>query len=133
MNKFVLKSETPREELDWGTAAWLCHPAATQNKQLTIIHAEYLPGKGHDFHHHPEQEEMIYCLSGQIEQWVGEEKQVLNAGDAVFIEAGTVHASFNRSSEPAVFLAALGPCIGEQGYSVVEVGNEEPWKSLRNY
>jgi len=64
---------------------------------------------------------------------------VLNAGDAVFIEAGTVHASFNRSREPAVFLAALGPCgacigeQGEQGYSVVEVGDEEPWKSLRNY
>ena len=108
----------------------MCHPLSTQNKDLTVIEAEFLPGKGHDFHRHPEQEELIYCLAGQIEQWVGEEKQVLNPGDSAFIDADMVHASFNRGTEPARILAVLGPCVGEEGYSVVDVAEEEPWKSL---
>ena len=130
MNKFVLSSEVPRDELDWGSAAWLCHPPSTKNKDLTVIEATFLPGKGHDFHRHPEQEEMIYCLKGQVEQWIGEKKRVLNPGDSAFIDADMVHASFNRSEEPAVILAVLGPCVGEEGYSVIEVADEEPWKSL---
>ena len=132
MNKFVMKSETPREELDWGSLGWLCHPPVTGNKNLTVIHAELKPGMGHNFHRHPDQEEMIYCISGQVEQWVNQEKQILRAGDAVYIDADVVHASFNVSSEPAQIIAILGPCVGEQGYEVVEMGEQAPWNTLRS-
>ncbi len=131
MSKFVLNSETPQETVDWGTLAWLSNPPATGSKQLTVIDVELFPGKGHDFHKHPDQEEVIYCLKGSVEQWIGEEKRTLNSGDAVHIDAGTVHGTFNDSDEPACILVILSPCMGEIGYEIVEVANEEPWCNFR--
>ena len=90
-------------------------------------------GQGHagGFHKHPEQEEVIYVISGSIEQWIEQEKRQLCSGDSVFIGADVVHASFNDSGGPAKLLAILGPCIGEEGYALVDVFEEEPWRSLR--
>ena len=59
MKKFIIRSETPRDQLDWGTLGWLSNPPTTNNKDLTVIDVELFPGKGHDFHKHPDQEEVI--------------------------------------------------------------------------
>ncbi len=131
MNKFVLKSETPRDALDWGTFGWLSHPPSTKNKQLTVIDVELLPGKGHDFHKHPEQEEVIFVVEGKIEQWIDQEMQILEPGDAAYIDADVVHASFNLSETSARILAILSPCVGEVGYELVDVADQMPWAKLR--
>lgn len=132
MKKFIIQSETPREQLDWGTLGWLSHPPTTNNKNLTVIDVELFPGKGHDFHKHPDQEEVIVCVKGTLEQWVGEEMRMLKPGDSVFIQADEVHATFNLGDEPAYALAILGPCVGEIGYEVVEVADQAPWNTLRS-
>ena len=131
MKKFIIRSETPCDMLDWGSLGWLSNPPTTNNKQLTVIDVELLPGKGHNFHKHPDQEEVIVCVKGNVEQWVGQEKRILSPGDAVYIDADEVHATFNEGAEPAFVLAILGPCVGEIGYEVVEVADQAPWNSLR--
>lgn len=131
MNKFVMQSDTVRESLEWGTLGWLSHPPATKNEQLTVIDVELFPGQGHNFHRHPDQEEVIVCVRGTVEQWLGTEMRLLNPGDAVYIDADQVHATFNEGSESAFVLAILGPCVGEAGYEVVEVADQAPWKDLR--
>ena len=60
-----------------------------------MIDVTLSPGKGHDFHKHPDQEEVILCVAGSVEQWVDREKRILGPGDSAFIPAGVVHASFN--------------------------------------
>lgn len=129
--KFVTSQEAVRDQLDWGTMGWFSRPELTATKHLVIIEVDLQPGCGHDFHKHPEQEESIYVLSGKIEQWLEGEKQVLNPGDAIYIGTGIVHASFNVFDEPAKLLVALGPAVGEEGYQLVEVHEEEPWASMR--
>ncbi len=89
------------------------------------------PGKGHNFHKHPDQEEVIVVVSGQVEQWLDREKRLLGPGDSVFIPAGVVHASFNAGSGEAKLAAILGPCVGDVGYVSVEMGDEAPWNTLR--
>ena len=131
LGKFVPSTEAEREQLDWGVLSWLSRPAGTGAKQLVVIEAELMPGFDHNFHKHPDQEEVIYVIDGQIEQWLDKDNQVLTSGDSVFIGAGVVHASFNVSGRTAKFLAILGPCMGEGGYELVEVFDQEPWKSLR--
>jgi hypothetical protein len=42
-----------------------------------------------------------------------------------------VHASFNVSDGNAKVLAILGPCIGADGYELVDVSGQEPWAHLR--
>ena len=130
--KFVLSSEAKREQLDWGLLGWLSSPGETKAKDLVVIEVELNPGGGHDFHKHPDQEEVIYVVSGEVEQWLEKEGKTLTSGDSIFIDKDVVHASFNTSSEPARLLAILGPCIdSDSGYDVVEVADQEPWASLR--
>lgn len=129
--KFVLSKDTPQELLDWGSLRWMSHPPSTGAGQLTVIEVILQPGKGHDFHKHPEQEEVIYVISGEVEQWLEQENKNLRSGDSVYIPADTVHASFNSGTTPATLLAILGPCVGDQGYELVDVASESPWNQLR--
>jgi quercetin dioxygenase-like cupin family protein len=98
---------------------------------LVVIENDLLPGCGHGFHLHPNQEEILYNLEGEIEQWIGKEKVILRPGDSAFIAKNTVHASYNVNNTPAKVLAILGPVIGEEGYEVVEVAHQAPWNTLR--
>jgi quercetin dioxygenase-like cupin family protein len=130
--KFVMAAEVVREQPDWGALAWSCRPADTGAKDLVVIEVTLAPGGGHAFHKHPQQEEVIYVIEGEVEQWLDRQKRVLRSGDAVFIPAGVVHASFNVAGAKARMLAILGPCVGrENGYEVTEVADLEPWKGLR--
>ncbi len=129
--RFMLGAETPPETLDWGQLRWMSHPPSTDARALTVIEVTITPGQGHDFHKHPDQEEVIYVISGNVEQWLDTEKRVLCQGDSVFIGADVVHASFNVGDGDARLLAILGPCVGDQGYELVDVAGEAPWSDLR--
>lgn len=129
--KFMLSGETPPETLEWGKLRWLSSPPATNAKDLTVIEVNITPGNGHDFHKHPNQEEVIYVISGKVEQWLDREKRILGLGDSVFIGADVVHASFNVGDNDAKLIAILGPCAGPEGYELVDVAAESPWKELR--
>jgi quercetin dioxygenase-like cupin family protein len=130
--KFVLGADAERETLAWGTLGWMTRPATAGAANLVVIEVNLLPGHGHNFHRHPDQEEVIYVLEGEVEQWLERERRNLRAGDAVFIGAGVVHASFNVTAAPARLLAILGPAVGEGGYVSVEVGDQAPWNELRS-
>jgi quercetin dioxygenase-like cupin family protein len=128
---YVLSAEAEREQLDWGELTWITRPSSVGARQLTTIAVTLKPGKGHNFHKHPDQEEMICVLEGEVEQWLESTKRVLRPGDAIFIPPDIVHASFNEGEAPARMLVVLGPCMGEGGYEVVEVADQAPWNSLR--
>ena len=123
-------SSLTRDQHDWGVFAQVSGPRDGLDG-IVAIEATFLPGKCHDFHRHPGQEEVIYVIEGSIEQWVLEEKQVLTAGDSVVIPESAVHATFNDGTEPARILAILSPAVGEDGYGAEDVAGEEPWASLR--
>ncbi len=127
---FKSAGEITRDEHDWGTFAAVSSPSDGAER-IMAVEATFLPGKSHAFHRHPNQEEVIYVLDGELEQWVEHERRVLHAGDAVVIPAAVVHASYNESDRPAKIVAILSPCVGEAGYEVEELADVEPWKSLR--
>jgi len=128
---FVIAKDTKLEINDWGRLGWLSNPPNTGAKQLTVIDVNLDPGKGHNFHKHPDQEEVILVIAGKVEQWVDREKRILGAGDSAFIPGDVVHASFNVGDTPAKIVAILGPCVGPIGYELVDVANHAPWKMLR--
>ena len=130
--KFLIASELERINLDWGIQQWFSDPKTTGAEELVVISVEIFPGFGHNFHRHPNQEESIFVLEGEIEQWLETENKILKKGDSAFIPKGMVHASFNVSAEPVKALAILGPCITEEGYELVDVSNQAPWNELRS-
>jgi quercetin dioxygenase-like cupin family protein len=129
--KFVIAKEIELKVDDFGTSSRLSDPASTGAKQLTVIDVNFDPGKGHNFHKHPDQEEVVLVVAGKIEQWVDREKRILGPGDSAFIPADVVHASFNVGDQPAKIVAILGPCAGPIGYELVDVANDAPWNTLR--
>jgi len=119
-----------RDQHDWGVFAQVSGPRDGL-AGIVAIEATFLPGKCHDFHRHPGQEEVIYVIQGTIEQWLDQEKRTLFAGDSVVIPASAVHATFNDGDAAARILAILSPSVGDDGYGVEDMAAEEPWASLR--
>lgn len=119
-----------RDRHDWGVFAQVSGPRDGL-AGIVAIEATFLPGKCHDFHRHPGQEEVIYVIEGTIEQWLEQEKSTLSAGDSVVIPASAVHATFNDGDTAAKILAILSPSVGDDGYGVEDMAAEAPWASLR--
>ena len=131
MSTFVKQADIAVDNLDWGDIGWRAHPANTGCKTFVVMDVSLEPGFGHDFHKHPDQDEMIIVKAGQIEQWIGEERTMLGVGDSVYLDADVVHASFNVGSETAHLQVVLAPAVGDEGYQLVDVSAEQPWASLR--
>jgi quercetin dioxygenase-like cupin family protein len=129
--KFILQADLQPNDMDFGRLSFLSHPSTTGAKHLTILFVSVLPGKGHDFHYHPNQEEVIYVLSGTVEAWVEREKRILGPGDGVFVPPGIIYGAFNAGSHEARVLPILGPSISDMGIEIVDVSGEAPWNTLR--
>jgi quercetin dioxygenase-like cupin family protein len=130
-NNFRIASEIKPDLGDRGALRWISHPPSTEAKQLTVVDVTFSLGNGHSFHKHPDQEEVIYVVSGELEQWLEREKRILGPGDAVFVPTGMVHALFQFGKSESRLLAIFGPCVGTHGLETIEVAGETAWKGLR--
>ena len=128
--RFITTAEALKEDYKGRTNYWVCRPEVCEAKDLQICRAVLPAGEGHNFHTHPELEEVIYVLEGHVEQWVEKEKRILGPGEVAHIPKGIVHATFNPTAHDAVILAILSPAAA-QGPFMVDVSQEEPWCSLR--
>jgi quercetin dioxygenase-like cupin family protein len=128
--RFVQRADALKEEFKGRTNYWLCRPEVVEADRLQVCEATLPPGEGHNFHTHPELEEVIYVLRGKVEQWVERESRVLNPGEVAHIPAGVVHATFNPANEDAVILAILSPARFK-GPFAIDVSGEAPWNTIR--
>ncbi len=128
--RFVTSAETIIEELPWGPHHWMCRPDIVDADQLLMVRVHMPVGQAHQFHRHPEMEEIIYVLQGKAEQWVDKDKKILGGGEMAHIPKDVVHGTYNAGEEPLVFLAILSPAK-ISGPPLIDMSQEEPWKSLR--
>jgi len=129
--RFVTAAEKVDFLSPWTLEEWLCRGDVVPNKELLMVRANMEPKRSHPFHTHPTREEIIYIISGRAEQWCGREHRILGPGEMVLIPKGEVHGTYNPFNERLVFLAILSPANAPEP-GIVDVSNEEPWKSLRN-
>lgn len=128
--RIVPFSEAEVEQLPGKTHFWHCKRGMVRDTNVNLVRAQLEPGHAHNFHHHPEMEEILYILSGTAEQWIEGEKRIMKAGDSIYLPIGIVHATFNIGTEKLDFLAVLSPAK-ITGPMTVEVADQEPWRSLR--
>jgi quercetin dioxygenase-like cupin family protein len=129
-NRFITTAEALKEDYKGRTNYWVCRPEVCAAEDLQICRAVLPAGEGHNFHTHPELEEVIYVLEGEVEQWVEKEFRRLGPGEVAHIPRGVVHATFNPTGKDAVILAILSPAAAK-GPFLVDVSGEGPWKTLR--
>ena len=128
--RFVGMDEVQVETLPWGPHEWLSRPGLTAAEELLLVRVRMPPGTAHEFHRHPAMEEIIYVISGTAEQWVDTESRTLGPGELAHIPKDVVHGTYNAGTETLVFLAILSPARAS-GPVVIQVEQEEPWRSLR--
>lgn len=130
MKRFLTAKDLQVEASPWGPHEWISRPGLTDADALLLVRVRMPPGKAHQFHTHPEMEEIIYVESGTAEQWVDREKRTLAAGESAHIPMGVAHGTYNAGKDTLVFLAILSPAK-ISGPALVDVHLQEPWKSLR--
>jgi mannose-6-phosphate isomerase-like protein (cupin superfamily) len=128
--RIVPFADAELEQLPGKTHYWQCKPGMVEKTNLMFVRAQLPPGECHNFHFHPNMEEILYILSGAAEQWVKNERNLMKPGDSLYVPARMVHATFNTGNEMLDFLAVLSPAMSE-GPVTIEVNDQEPWKSLR--
>jgi hypothetical protein len=128
--RFVTDKEAIIEHQPWGPHAWLARPGLVNAERLQLVRVQMPPGCAHRFHRHPCFEELLYVLDGQVEQWVGREHRILKAGELAHVPKNEVHGSYNRFDKPVTFLAILSENKFD-GPAVIDMHDDEPWKSLR--
>ncbi|MDX2152919.1 MAG: cupin domain-containing protein [Bryobacteraceae bacterium] len=67
------------------------------------------PGQAHEAHVHENQDKMYVVLEGSGVARVGEEEQVVAAGDLILAPAGVVHGMRNPGPGRLVVLVVFGP------------------------
>jgi quercetin dioxygenase-like cupin family protein len=128
--RFVTRENMIVEELPWGPHDWLCRPGLVEAEKLLLVRVHIPSGKGHAFHRHPEMEEIIYVLEGRCEQWVDRERRFLGPGDSAHIPVDMVHGSYNAGDDTLRLLAILSPAK-LVGPALIDMSQDEPWRSLR--
>ncbi len=128
--RFVTSKDAQVEELPWGQHEWLARVGLTDAKLLQLVRVTMPPGRQHAFHRHPAMEELVYVLTGRAEQWVGREKRILGPGEMAHVPMDEVHGTYNVFDAPVVFLAVLSPAVFA-GPALIDVSQDEPWRSIR--
>jgi quercetin dioxygenase-like cupin family protein len=68
---------------------------------MTFGRATILAGRHNPRHRHPNCDEILHVISGQLEHTLGEERVVLNAGDTISIPKGIWHQAHAVGAEDA--------------------------------
>ena len=116
MSETIDRNAMPTHTFDWGLIKWLVSPGSTAGATLTLGEVVILPGQGHSRHNHPNEEEVLYFLSGTGEQVVADgDPFPVRAGDAIYIPTGVFHSTLNTGWEPLRLIAIYNPGGPEEG------------------
>jgi uncharacterized RmlC-like cupin family protein len=97
MAKIVMEDDIEFEKVDWGLTKELVTPQTVGSQKIKVKITEWLPGHIHKRHVHPDQEEVIFVMSGKGMAETQEEKRKIGPGAVVFIPAGEPHTTWNLS------------------------------------
>ncbi len=111
----VDRNALPTQTFEWGSIKWLVSPDSVAGAGLTFGEVVLLPGMGHDRHNHPESEEILYVLSGEGEQMLGDGAPFpVRAGDTIYVPTAVFHSTRNTGWAPMRLLAIYNPGGPEQ-------------------
>ena len=88
------------EATDFGSVHWAAREGDPPGAEMTVGLAVFDAGKGNVEHTHPDCEEVVYVLEGEVEHTLGDQRTTLRAGDLIVVPRGVPHRLLNRGSAP---------------------------------
>ncbi len=89
------------EPTDFGSVQWAVRAGDPEGAEQTAGLAVFDAGKGNVEHVHPNCEEIVFMLEGEVEHTLGEQSTRLRAGDLIVVPRGAPHRLFNHGPTPA--------------------------------
>ena len=103
VNKIVLSaSEATVQEFDFGELVWYANGAMGNSATMTFGRAILKAGQANFRHYHPNCEEILHVLSGQIVHSLEDELYPMGPGDTIVVPPKIVHNASNEGDETAV-------------------------------
>jgi quercetin dioxygenase-like cupin family protein len=110
--QIVDQKTQPTEEWRPGVLTRMQMSARTGAGQLCIFQQWCAPGAGAPTHFHTV-EEVLTVIEGKAELWVGDEREIVSAGQSVFVPAGSRHGFRNSGVSTLHVQATLASPIFE--------------------
>ena len=85
------------ERTDFGSVHWAVRDGDPPGSEQTIGVATFEAGKSNVEHVHPNCEEVVYVLEGEVEHTLGAQTTTLRAGDLIVVPRGAPHRLINTS------------------------------------
>ena len=82
---------------DFGSVQWAVREGDPAGAELTVGLAIFDAGKSNVEHLHPNCEEVVYVMDGEVQHTLGEQTTTLHAGDLIVVPRGVPHRLINES------------------------------------
>ncbi len=102
---FINRADAKTEEAYPGVPRTALVDTARGAKSLFLGHLDVDPGATIGTHIHPDTEEAMVIVEGELEALLGDETVTVGTGDTVLAPAGVKHGFVNRSGAKASLLA----------------------------
>ncbi len=90
----------PAEATDFGSVHWAVRAGHPQGAEQTVGLAIFGAGKSNVEHLHPNCEEVVYVIEGEVEHTLGDQRTTLRAGDLIVVPRNVPHRLLNTSPAP---------------------------------
>ena len=115
LTRYVVRTgDVEAKTFDWGHIIWLDNAELTGSETLTVGIVVIEPGKSNPEHYHPNCDETLLLLEGELVHTVGDESYTLAAGDLIHIPAGVRHRATNTGNAPAKMVVSYN--TGRRGF-----------------
>ena len=95
-----IRSET------WGSMCWLMEDRLVPNAELSVARMTVNGAATSPTHRHPNCNETITLIAGNVTCIVDDHEYPIKAGDVVFVPKGSAHAIRNETNQAAVAIVA---------------------------
>lgn len=102
----VTVTRDPANAMPWGYMQWLCGGALFADAEQTVGYVEINPGEKNPKHLHPNSDEVLYLLEGELDHSLGDTVEHLTPGMAIHIARGIPHDAVNRGATVARMIVA---------------------------
>jgi mannose-6-phosphate isomerase-like protein (cupin superfamily)/type 1 glutamine amidotransferase len=98
----LLRADAQVQTQPWGKLEWFASRELGNSTSMTVGIATISPGKENPVHFHPNCDEILHVLQGNIMNRVGDKEFEMRAGDTVTVPEGTPHNARNIGKDDAV-------------------------------
>ena len=96
-----------RIDESWGSLTWLASRALGNAAGLTLGRVVIKKGDHNPRHMHPNCEEALYLLCGELEHTLRDDSVTMKPGDTIVVPAGVYHNAVNTGDEDAHMMVAF--------------------------